>query len=460
MWKSCESDYNLSRHLIPFLQDVPFYAEISRHITKRFSTDVGTLGVCFDPKEDELSLVVNPYFMGGGTYEVKKDNKIITVTEEGLTNWETRGCLTHEFDHVTFGHLNARRWDPADHSNIAQDLAINSLIVAHAGKPRDLRDGEPIPRPLPKCALIPGQRPWLDPDKFETLKDFQKKASTELCDFIEAQPPLKSSEYYFMKLQEHAKKKGYKPGDAEAVVGSMDDHNGWDGVPEDMREYVEGRVKSIIEKAVRHADSQSEGWGNIPADIREEIRRSISTVVNWRQVLRQFVGSLVRGKRSTSIKRINKKYPYIHPGVKRGYVAKLLIAIDESGSVSDDMLEMFFAELESLTKKVDVTLLHFDCTAEMKHLYEWKKGMRPKLERVKSGGTNFSAPTELANDVRNRGRWDGMLIMTDGCAPKPCASRLKRGWVLGQGCHLEFEKDCDEIQIFLSKERPMSGAWR
>ena len=141
-------------------------------------------------------------------------------------------------------------------------------------------------------------------------------------------------------------------------------------------------------------------------------------------------------------------------------MAKLLIAIDESGSVSDDMLEMFFAELESLTKKVDVTLLHFDCSAEMKHLYEWKKGMRPKLERVKMGGTNFSAPTELANDVRNRGRWDGMLIMTDGCASKPCASRLKRGWVLGQGCHLTFEKECDEIQIFLSKERPMSGAWR
>ena len=148
----------------------------------------------------------------------------------------------------------------------------------------------------------------------------------------------------------------------------------------------------------------------------------------------------------------------IHPGIKRGYTAKLLIAIDESGSVNDEMLEMFFAELESLTKKVDVTLLHFDCSCSMKDLYEWKKGTRPKLKRMKGGGTDFDAPTRLANDPKNRGRWDGMLIMTDGCAPAPNASRIRRGWILGQGCQLNFSSN--EAQIFLTKERPMSGAWR
>ena len=119
---------------------------------------------------------------------------------------------------------------------------------------------------------------------------------------------------------------------------------------------------------------------------------------------------------------------------------------------------MFFNELDSLTRKIDITLCHFDCYTGPKDCYEWKKGMRPKLKRTKGGGTDFSAPTAIVNDPKNRGRWDGILIMTDGQAGAPIGSRIKRGWVLGQGCTLMFPSD--ELQIFLSKERPMVGAWR
>jgi len=430
------------------MQNVPFYAEISRHIQKRFTTDIPTMAVSFDPKADELVMWVNPYFAGGGTY-VGRDGK--PIVEAGLSNTEITGCLTHEFDHIVFGHLNARRLDPPQECNIAQDLAINSLIVSNTKLPV----GEKV---LPDIVLIPGKRPHIDPVRFAQLTDWQKKASTKLADLIEKFPPLKATEWYFKKILEDAKKNGYEAKEIAAVIGTVDSHDGWDDAPDDTKEYIEGKVKAIIEKAVRHADSQKDGWGNIPADIREEIRRSISTIINWRNVLRQFVGKLVRGSRATSIKRINKRYPYIHPGIKRGYTAKLLIAIDESGSVNDEMLEMFFAELESLTKKVDVTLLHFDCSCSMKDLYEWKKGTRPKLKRMKGGSTDFDAPTRLANDPKNRGRWDGMLIMTDGCAPAPNASRIRRGWILGQGCQLNFSSN--EAQIFLTKERPMSGAWR
>lgn len=454
MWKSCESEFNLSRHLIPFLQDVPFYAELSRHIHKRFTTQIPTMAVAFDPKADELVMYVNPYFMGGGTYVDEKGKE---VTCEPLTNFEIRGGLTHEFNHLVFGHLNARRKSPNDKWNVGADLAINSLIVSHAGRPRDV-DADQKARPLPKIALIPGQRPWVDPTDMAKMAPERKLALEKFSDIIEKMPPLKSSEWYFNKLIEEQQKNGGGAEDLEMVLGPMDSHDGWDELPEDMREYVEGKVKAIVEKAVRHADGQSDGWGNIPADIREDIRRSVSVVVNWRAVLKQFIGSIVRGNRTTTIKRINKRYPYIHPGTKRGYTAKLLIAVDESGSVSNEMMEMFFAELDQLTKKVDITLLHFDCGCSNADLYEWRRGSRPNIKRIKTGGTDFNAPTNLVNDPKNRGRWDGMLIMTDGEAPAPGPSRIKRGWVLGQGCKLNFNSS--EIQIFLSKERPMTGAWR
>jgi len=242
------------------------------------------------------------------------------------------------------------------------------------------------------------------------------------------------------------------------MIDSMDDHGGWDDIPDDQREYIEGKIKAIVEKAVNAADSQPNGWGNIPSRIQGEIRKSISTIVNWRAVLRQFIGSLVRGERTTSIKRINRRYPYIHPGVKRGYTAKLCIAIDQSGSVDDTQLHMFFDELASLTKRVSVDILPFDCSADEKDIFAWRKGTSPALKRVRGGGTDFDAPTRVVNDVKNRGRWDGFLVMTDGECGAPSGSRVKRGWVLSMGHKLHFSSD--ELQVFLDDSKPMSGAWR
>ena len=460
MWRVHDSDYSLSRHIIPFMQDCAFYAEISRHVGKRCSRDLGTAAISFDPKADELIFWYNDCFFGGGTYTAKDGT---AVEEEGLTNWETRGVITHEFDHIVYGHLNERRHEPSDIDNIGKDLANNWVIMQKQGQPKDLKPGETA-RKLPRCALIPGVRPWADPKKMTALSPAHKKAVEHLSDLIESFPGDKASEWYFNRLMTDQKKHpDMYPKEALLVIRPLDDHEGWSGDGEGEGSgvdyaYVQGKIKAIIEKAVRHADSHANGWGTIPAEMQAEIRRSVSTVVNWRQVLRQFIGSVTRGHRATSIKRINRRYPYVHPGVKKGYTAKLIIAIDESGSVGDDMLEMFFAELETLTRKVDITLLHFDCHTSVKDMYEWKKGTRPQLKRVRGGGTNFDAPTDFVISPENRGRWDGLLIMTDGCAPAPGPSRIKRGWVLGQGCNLLFPSD--EIQVFLTSETEVKGAWR
>ncbi len=461
MFKPCESNFNLERHLIVFLQDCAFFAELSRQLSKVATRDIPTAAVSYDPRTDQIILFYNPDFF------------------ETLSNYEIRGVLTHEFYHLVFCHLSTRRKGPPRMWNVATDLAINSLIVENAQKPsgsgNDLTDA----RILPKFVLMPGQWPT-KPDGRELSKE--EKQGAELAALIASFPKLKASEWYFTKIQEAAqaskKKKrekgeqgspgGNEPGeggfgefgDEDEWIDSWDDHTAWDEISEEQREYVTGKVKAIIEKATRHADSTATGWGSIPAELREDIRRSISNIVNWRAVLRQFMGSLVRGGRTTSIKRINRRYPYIHPGVKRGYTAKLLVARDESGSVYDEMLELFFGELNSLTKKVEIDFIPFDCYCDEKDIVRWAKGTIPlkATKRTKGGGTDFNAPTKIFNDPKNRGRWNGCIILTDGMAPAPGPCRGKRAWLLGQNCKLEFETN--ELQIFLSKEKPMSGAWR
>ena len=436
----CETEFNLDRHLISFLQDNPFFAELSRHIHKSPTKSLPTAAVAFDPKTDELTLWWNPDFF------------------EKLSAWEVRGVLTHEYYHLVFGHLYGRRRNPAKLWNVATDLAINSIIMDAAKTGNSSRlAGD---RPLPEFCLMPGVMPKHPEGREYTAEE---KAAMPLAEVISKLPAMQASEWYFDKIQQEMKDKGQGQcqGDPEFGMGdmdSMDDHSTWDEIPEEIREYVEGKVKSVVEKAVKHADSQANGWGSIPQEMVDSIRKSVSNVINWRNVLRQFVGSLVRGGRSTSIKRINKRYPYIHPGVKRGYEAKLCIAIDMSGSVDNEMLAEFFAELGSLTKKVTIDVLPFDTVATEKDLYTWRKGANLPAKRVRGGGTDFNAPTQFVNDPKNRGRWDGLLIMTDGECFAPGPSRIKRGYVIGKGRKLAFSTS--DVVVAMSDAKQVSGAWR
>jgi len=433
MFKACQTDFNLDRHLVSFLQDSPFFAELSRHITKIPTEDMPTAAVAFDQKRDDLVLYWNPQFFSS------------------LSPREIRGVLIHEFYHLVFGHLYGRKRTPPQLWNIATDLAINSIILDPNRAGSNHLEGE---RLLPDFALVPG-KVLKHPEGREWSED--EKASMKLSQIIAELPPMQASEWYFEKIYDKTKDDPDFE-DAMDSIGSMDDHGGWDQLPDEVKEYVEGKVKSVVEKAVKTADSQANGWGNIPSELVESIRKSVSNVINWRKVLRQFVGQLVRGGRTSTMKRINKRYPYIHPGTKRGYEAKLLVAIDQSGSVHNEMLAEFFAELGSLTKKVTIDVLPFDCDADVRDVYEWRRGSNVAAKRLRAGGTDFNAPTAVVNDPKNRGRWDGMLILTDGECNAPGPSRVKRGWVLGRGCKLHF--NTSELTISMQDGGEAKGAWR
>ena len=54
-----------------------------------------------------------------------------------------------------------------------------------------------------------------------------------------------------------------------------------------------------------------------------------------------------------------------------------------------------------------------------------KKGQKKKWERVLYGGTDFDAPTAYVNKTG----FDGHIVLTDMCAPKPKPSKCQRMWM-------------------------------
>jgi predicted metal-dependent peptidase len=339
--------------------------------------------------------------------------------------------------------------------NYATDWAINSMIPVDELPEEGLRPGREF------TPLTDEQLGRMTP---EQVANYQK-----ISDFQASLPLEKSSEWYFERLMDNpdvkkAVENGNKVGGkslgqaledgdvkfdengdlvdsngnpVDLVPGSMDDHDGWDELTEEERQIVKGKLKKTLEKATRDADSKGAGWGSISADHRALIRKLISNEIPWQSVLKQFCGMTRRANRHSNVRRLNRKYPGIHPGVQKGYTSSIAVYIDQSGSVSDSELELLFGELASLARNTSFTVYHFDTEVDETSETEWKKGRVPTTLRTRSGGTCFKAPTVHAN--KNKHRFDGYLILTDGGAPNPGSSKLKRGWVITPGQDLYFK---------------------
>jgi predicted metal-dependent peptidase len=183
-------------------------------------------------------------------------------------------------------------------------------------------------------------------------------------------------------------------------------------------------MKDAIKKAAEEAE-KSRNWGSVSSSMRGDIMDRIATKIDWRKVLRYFVKTSQRADKRSTPRRLNKRFPKVHPGKRVRRQAKIAVSIDQSGSVDDSMLAAFFSELNKLAEIAEFTVIPFDTQVAEDKIYVWKKGQNKKTERVLTGGTCFDAPTKYVNEHG----FDGHIILTDLMAPKPVPSKCQRMWM-------------------------------
>ena len=384
-----ENVFNLSDKVVSLLREEPFFASFSRRIQKRPSRDIPTAGVRVDKATQQFEMLYNPDFFAA-------------LSDEFIV-----GVLKHEFYHIILGHVTLRKPESGlkKIDNIAMDLAINSYLTREL--PTEKNPGPPI-NGSPMKACIPGEGPFKD------------------------LPSHMSYEWYLEALKDMSEQQGAgEPEDGEGNFGGMDSLDNHDdfgdgsspGDPSDA--IAKERLKQHIKNAVQEAASKPNGWGTIPADMRELIKKSYSSTIDWRAVLRYFVKTSERSDRRSTPRRINRRFPKIHPGKRIRRHAKIAISIDQSGSVDDNMLSLFFAELNKLSELASFTIIPFDTRVNEDLIYVWKKGETRDWERVMCGGTDFNPPTKYVNEKK----FDGHIILTDLMDPKPIASTCQRMWM-------------------------------
>lgn len=400
--------YNFDQTVAKFVLDEPFYSHICSNTNKYKTKDLKTAGVTLE--DDRFVLYYNEDFF----------NSLSWIHRQGL--------LIHEFLHIIFGHVTSRaKYEKNGRPDrawlYACDFAINSLIEE---------------RRLPPGGLMPGR--WRELSISERKKHNQEyiDAYDRFKVVVRNWPKGKSSEWYFKEINKNRKDFEIITRDEEFDFG----HSGWSRISPEEAELLKDKTKKLIEEAVSICQS-SNRWGSVSNKLQKELKLIMEGSISWKDILRNFVQTSTTIHRTSSIKKINRRYPYIHPGRKREKTTKIVVCIDQSGSIDDKSLKKFFTELDNLSEFIEFVVVPFDSEVIESGIFTWKKGEKVEHKRVARGGTDFSPPTKWIND--NFSEFDAALFMTDGKCSRPISCNITRAWIISKNGGLTF--DTNEIII-------------
>ena len=385
--------YDLDMRIYKLLQDEPFFAILSRQLNKVASNSVPTAGIRFNKDDACYEMVYNPRFLAG---------EIPHLPLNGLT--QEKWVLMHELYHASLGHCTGRTLPDYDRklANCAMDLAINSFSNMRTN--------------APEWVLMPGR------DHYKFLGDAYEM----------------SAEWYAKELSRKQKEDPEK--DIGGGEGQFDDHDDFepdadDGETESAgKQIADKRLADAVAKAAHECDigdgkgGQPKGWGTVSHQVKKQIKKfanSKKATLDPKKVLASFIKASVAAEKKTSVTKRNRRLPGKKFGRRVSHRANIAISIDQSGSVSDDLLAKVFDWLGELAKFSSFTVIPFDHDVFEEKVYVWKKGDKRKKERVLCGGTCFDAPTEYVN----KRSFDGHIVITDMQAPQPKRSNCQRMWI-------------------------------
>jgi len=188
-----------------------------------------------------------------------------------------------------------------------------------------------------------------------------------------------------------------------------------------MKDAIRVQVEHTIEGI---AEEITKSQGHLPSEIDQLIKGFVKPkpVFNYTKYIRNFVGNSTKYTIGSTKLRENQRFEGM-PKIILKPVSRMLVGIDQSGSVSETELFAFLNEIAHLSKKTDIEIRAFDTTVYKETKY--RKGSN-EFKRTACGGTDFDSIISFYNESN----YNSCLIFTDGYAgtPKACNKRLH--WVI------------------------------
>ena len=174
-------------------------------------------------------------------------------------------------------------------------------------------------------------------------------------------------------------------------------------------------MSCTIDAIVEDIESSKSGWGSLAGKLADTIIANTKARIDYRKTLTGFRASVLSSKRHLTRMRPNRRSGFENMGSIRRFDTNLLIAVDVSGSITDKVLKHFYSVIGKIFKYgiEHVDVVQFDCgLSEVQSFEKAKK----RIDIVGRGGTSFQPVFDF---VQKNSKYDGLIIFTDGYAPKP-----------------------------------------
>jgi predicted metal-dependent peptidase len=389
----------------------PFYGYFLVGLNKEFNKAIPT--ACVAKDGINIKLVVNPEF-----YDKQDINTKV-------------GILKHELLHVAFEHLGMfDMFKDKQLLNIAADLEINQYIEEHwKGETWDgleIKNGEFKGVKLPPKA---GTRMYYNLLQKE-LDEYDKQQQEQGQGQGQSGQGQGGDKQDQDSSDDEGNNNGSGSGGSDESFpewfrgqGHADEHSLWEEF-ENMSEAEKKLIKKQIDHQMKEvAEQVQKQRGTIPGELSSYIDKlfeKTESVIDWKSYLRRF------GARASKIEtKKTRKKPNIRfgsgPAIKINPKRKTLVAIDTSGSVSDQDLAEFFNEIEHIFKSgTEVTVM--ECDSYVHRTYEFK-GLKEEALRVQGrGGTSMDPVMEEI--FKTPGKYQNLIYLTDLYVPPPVRTPL------------------------------------
>lgn len=252
-----------------------------------------------------------------------------------LTEQELIFLMGHEVLHCVYDHVNPKFVNNRDRRllNVAQDYVINHDLV-------EARIGDMIR--LVEICYNPAYQGYTADEIYDIL-------------FKEAEEEGRVVEQSTLDMHLDGDGDGEDSG-----AGDGDDNDGADGPIQYTAEELE-QIREEMKTAITES-ARTSGAGNLPGGVRRLLDGLLNPQLDWRELLAMQIQSVVRSDYTwmRPSRKAQSAGMYM-PGMDREDTIDLAVAIDTSGSISEDMLRDFLSEIHSIMSQYNDFTLRLWC---------------------------------------------------------------------------------------------------
>lgn len=301
----------LIRARIQMLINAPFFGNLATRLRFKDATEwLSTLAT------DGRYFYYNRHFVDAMTFE----EVVFGMGHEVLH------CVYDHMDKVRLGNRDRRLW------NIANDYVINADLI-------EAKIGEQI-------KLVDICFDW----------KYRGKTSEEIYDDLFQKAVEEGRVINVDAFDDHL----YREEGDDDGSGEGDANDGTKG-PVRYTQAEKDQIKQEFQNAVIQS-AKASGAGNLPGGVKRLIDKLLNPQLSWRELLPMQIQSVI--KSDYTYMRPSRKgldAGFYMPGMDREQTIDVAIAIDTSGSISNDMLVDFLSEVHGIMSQYNDFTIHLWC---------------------------------------------------------------------------------------------------